>query len=348
MQEEYRQPKDKAKQIAAEAFARIEQENLPATPDIFELWYAYYSGEYAEITRAVDIIIAQKFNLTTERCRELHRRLLNSDRSKETLQKAEAIVSNTLTDVDEIVTSVRTSNKDFSGSFENTTSQLENAKDPAELKKIAEQMLMQTQKMIQENQSLEQKLEKSSSTMQELKQEMETVRKEAFTDGLTGIANRKKFDLEIVRLISEARDTDQPVCIVVIDIDHFKGFNDTYGHQVGDQVLRLVARTLHDGLKGRDFPARYGGEEFVIILPETGVDNAEKVANVLREAVMGKEIVNRATGEKLSRVTISAGIAELGADETPKEWIERADKALYKAKRKGRNRVEQSDPPKDK
>lgn len=344
MQEEYRQPKERAKEIASEAFARIEQENLPATPDIFELWYAYYSGEFAEITRAVDIIVAQKFNLTTERCRELHRRLLNSDRSKETLQKAEEIVSSTLSDVDEMVSSVRTSNQDFTGSFENTTARLEQAQNPEELKKIAQQMILETQKMIQENQSLEEKLQKSSSTMQELKIEMETVRKEAFTDGLTGIANRKKFDLEIVRLISEGRDNETPTSIVVIDIDHFKGFNDTYGHQVGDQVLRLVARTLHDGLKGRDFPARYGGEEFVIILPETSSENAGKVADTLREAVMGKEIVNRATGEKLSRVTISAGVAELGDEETPKEWIERADKALYRAKRKGRNRVEQADP----
>lgn len=344
MQEEYRQPKEKAKEIASEAFARIEKENLPATPDIFELWYAYYSGEFAEITRAVDIIVAQKFNLTTDRCRELHRRLLNSDRSKETLQKAEEIVSNTLSDVDEMVTSVRTSNKDFTGSFESTTAKLESARNPEELKQIAQQMILETQKMIQENQSLEEKLQKSSSTMQELKIEMETVRKEAFTDGLTGIANRKKFDLEIERLISEGRENETPTSLVVIDIDHFKGFNDTYGHQVGDQVLRLVARTLHDGLKGRDFPARYGGEEFVIILPETSAENAGKVADILREAVMGKEIVNRATGEKLSRVTISAGVAELGPEETPKEWIERADKALYRAKRKGRNRVEQADP----
>lgn len=344
MQEEYRQPKDKAKQIAAEAFSRIEQENLPATPDMFELWYAYYSGEYAEVTRAVDIIVAQKFNLTIERCRELHRRLLNSDRARETLQKAEQIVSDTLTDVGGMMASVKTSNKDFSGSFADTSAKMENAKDPQELKTIVQKMMSETQRMIKENQTLEKQLEKSSTTMQELKQEMETVRKEAFTDGLTGIANRKKFDLEIVRLISEARDTGQAVSIVVIDIDHFKGFNDTYGHQVGDQVLRLVARTLHDGLKGRDFPARYGGEEFIIILPETTIDNAIKVSDILREAIMSKEIVNRATGEKLSRITISAGVAELKEDEKPKDWIERADKALYRAKRKGRNRVEKADP----
>jgi diguanylate cyclase len=347
MQEEYKQPREKAKQFASEAFSRIEQEGLPATPDLFELWYAYYSGNNAEVVRSIDIMVNQEFELTVERCRELHRRLLNNDRSKETLAKAEQIVGNTLTDVDSAFTSLKSTNEDFGGSFETVSGQIANTTDPDELKKLVAGMVSQTQQMMSKNKNLETKLEKSSSTMQELKQEMETVRKEAFTDGLTGIANRKKFDQEIELMVDEARDNDQTVSLIICDIDHFKSFNDTYGHQIGDQVLRLVARTLHDGVKGRDLPCRYGGEEFVIILPETGVDNAQKVADILRNAVKSKEIRNRSTGETLTSVTVSMGVAELGGHETIKEWIERSDKALYRAKKMGRDRVEIAKEPKD-
>lgn len=340
MQDEYKQSTLKAKQFASEAFARIEREGLPATPDMFELWFSYYSANNAEVVRSIEIMTAQNFDLTAERCRELHRRLLNSDRSRETLEKAEQIVGNTLNDVDEMFSSIKSSNEDFGGSFDEVSKQIASETDPTKLKKLVEGMVSQTQKMVSENQSLEKKLQHSSATMAELKNEMETVRKEAYTDGLTGIANRKKFDMEIEVMIAEAREEGQPISLLIGDIDHFKSFNDTYGHQIGDQVLRLVARTLHDGVKGRDLPCRYGGEEFVVILPDTTKDNAKKVGDILREAVKAKEIRNRATGETLTSVTISMGTAELGPDETVKEWIERADKALYRAKKMGRDRVE--------
>lgn len=345
MQEEYNQSVNKARQFAAEAMARIEQEGLPATPDIFELWFAYYSGNSAEVVRSVDIMSAQNFELTVDRCRELHRRILNSDRSRETLEKAEKIVGDTLSDVDEMYSSIHISNKDFGGSLDDVGAKIANTSDPEELKKLVAGMMSQTQKMVSENKALESKLHKSSATMQELKQEMESVRQEAFTDGLTGIGNRKKFDIEIENMLAESRAEEQPLSLIICDIDHFKSFNDTYGHQIGDQVLRLVARTFHDSVKGRDLPCRYGGEEFVVLLPDTSVDNAARVADTLREAVKSKEIRNRTTGETLTRITISLGVAQVGSKEEVKEWIERADKALYRAKRMGRDRVETAKEP---
>ena len=123
------------------------------------------------------------------------------------------------------------------------------------------------------------------------------------------------------------------------DIDHFKNFNDRYGHLTGDQVLRLVAMSVKQNVKGRDIAARYGGEEFVIALPNTALQSAITVADHIRRAVMTKELMRRSNGERLGRVTISIGAAALRPGDTAQLLIDRADKCLYAAKRHGRNRV---------
>jgi len=339
MQETYNHTIEQSKKYSDLAMSRIATENLPCTPDIFELFYAYYSDNNPEIVRSIDIMMSQNFELTLDRCKELHTRILNSNKSKETLERAEHIVGTTLADVDDMVGSFRESNEGFSGSLDSITNNIASAVEPDQLRVLLGSVMSETQKMVSENQVLETKLEKSSKTMTELKEEMETVREEAFTDSLTGIANRKKFDLEVVRLVAETRDEKKPLSMIFIDIDHFKSFNDAYGHQIGDQVLRLVAKTFQESLKGRDFSCRYGGEEFVILLPETDQHGAAQIANILRESIKNKEIKNRHTGESLTRVTISAGISEIGNDENIADWIERADQALYQAKKKGRDCV---------
>ena len=159
------------------------------------------------------------------------------------------------------------------------------------------------------------------------------------TDGLTGLANRKAFDHAIQRVAEETMLAGGVFTLLMVDIDHFKSFNDNYGHQVGDQVLRLVARTLTDGVKGRDVAARYGGEEFGILLPDTALQAGVVVGNALRKAIATKDVINRANGERLARITMSVGVAEFSHGESVTDLIERADAALYTAKHNGRNQV---------
>lgn len=160
------------------------------------------------------------------------------------------------------------------------------------------------------------------------------------TDALTGISNRKAFDMRLLQAAAETTENQQPLCLLIVDIDFFKKFNDTHGHQAGDQIIRLVAQTFKNGLKGQDTAARYGGEEFGLILPNTAMDNAIRVAEILRRTVEHKEVVNRATQEKLGQITISVGVAQYTVGESLEHFIERADAALYRAKQNGRNRVE--------
>jgi diguanylate cyclase len=179
----------------------------------------------------------------------------------------------------------------------------------------------------------------------ELRNNLDTVKREAMTDGLTGLLNRKAFDKQMLDSVAECAKAGTPMVLMLLDIDFFKKFNDTYGHQVGDQVLRLVARTLTDNVKGRDFAARYGGEEFAIILPDTPISAGLRVAEVLRKSVESKEVINKASNENMGRITLSIGISEYTGNEEIPALIERTDKALYDAKRAGRNRVIEAAPP---
>ncbi|MDB5478221.1 MAG: hypothetical protein JWM96_716 [Alphaproteobacteria bacterium] len=158
-------------------------------------------------------------------------------------------------------------------------------------------------------------------------------------DTLTGVANRKAFDTELKIRAADAIDKAKPLCLIMIDIDHFKVFNDTFGHPVGDQVLRLVAHTLQEGLRATELLARYGGEEFAIVVPGAKLRDAEKIGDRLRERIAAKDIVNQNKNEKLGRLSVSLGVSQLQPGEPLSQFVDRADRALYKAKASGRNTV---------
>ncbi len=131
----------------------------------------------------------------------------------------------------------------------------------------------------------------------------------------------------------------EPLCLLMADIDFFKRFNDTHGHPIGDQVLKLVARTLTETLKGRDTPARFGGEEFAVILPQTVLESAVIVAEQIRVRVASRVIKRRDTQQQLGSITLSIGVTQYRPGDTIADLVQRADEALYAAKGAGRNRV---------
>lgn len=158
----------------------------------------------------------------------------------------------------------------------------------------------------------------------------------AYVDRLTELYNRRFFDEKLEDEMERARRYKRPLSLVMIDIDHFKKFNDTYGHQKGDEVLKVVGQIISNSLRKNDIPCRYGGEEMVVILPETDSSNAYKIAEKLRQNVAGhaKEIAD-------VDITISLGAGTLRKDHlTSDNLIKNVDQALYRAKAKGRNRTE--------
>lgn len=328
-----------AQEYARNAFERILKEGVSPTPDIYELWYVYFSGQSPEITRAIDILIANEQRVTEERCRELYNRFLSEAKNEELVRRAGDEINSTIRNVTGVVRDVKAATEEYSTNLEGVTSRISDTSSPQELQKVLSSIVSDTKDMLERNKTLEQELDKSSHVMEELQRDLENVRREALTDGLTNLANRKAFDNELRRISEETIVTGGTFALLMVDIDYFKSFNDNFGHQVGDQVLRLVARTLTDGVKGRDVAARYGGEEFAIVLPDTNLQAAVTVGNALRKAVATKDVVNRNTGDKLGRITMSVGCAEFSPGENLQDLIERADAALYTAKHNGRNQV---------
>ena len=160
----------------------------------------------------------------------------------------------------------------------------------------------------------------------------------ARNDMLTGIANRRGFEERLAALWPQGREPNGPLAMLMIDIDHFKRYNDLYGHPAGDDCLRRIAPALRDLLGEDDMVARYGGEEFAVLLPECGLDQAIVIANRLRHAVLDLDIEQAMRGDELDVITISIGIGLSGVASSPEQLIEMADRALYRAKREGRNR----------
>jgi diguanylate cyclase len=180
-----------------------------------------------------------------------------------------------------------------------------------------------------------------SAEMEQLREELEHARQMASIDALTGLVNRGAFfDAleEKIECIESVEDT--PLCMVMFDIDHFKRVNDNFGHLVGDKVIRFVAKTLQQSIKGLDTAARYGGEEFALLLPETAAKGAVTLCNRIRERISETNLVRTGTRIPLGQITVSAGVAEYRPGEDMMELVRRADEALYQSKRQGRNQVQ--------
>jgi diguanylate cyclase len=227
----------------------------------------------------------------------------------------------------------------YDDSLSGATQKLQVAKNRDQVKAIVATLVKSTRDMRETNKALEDRLTLSKTEISNLQQSLEAIRTESLTDPLTGLGNRKYFDRSIEMAVLDAHAKGEPLSLLMFDIDHFKSFNDSYGHLTGDQVLRLVGMSLKQTIKGQDITARYGGEEFAVVLPNTALRQALTVADHIRRAVMAKELKKKSTGEILGRITISVGVSILKPDDDTDALIERADACLYAAKRNGRNRV---------
>jgi diguanylate cyclase len=325
---------------AERTLATLKAHRLAATPRNFELWTMLADGKSPALARDVQRLTQADGAIKQTDADALYdahvvRQGLSRDMA-DLIQRFEEEMSR-------IASAVESSGANATGNTEklrHLSGELKRTavENPA-ISALMDGVLSVAKSVREANERLEQQLESSSNEVVTLRQNIENIQQEAMLDPLTGVKNRKTFDLEIDRLIRAANESGEPLCLIMADVDHFKKFNDKWGHQTGDHVLRLVADVMNANVKGGDVLARYGGEEFAVILPGTSLPNAVMLANRIRTAVEGRRLKKRRTDEDLGLITLSMGASLLRWGDTIETLVERADACLYAAKKAGRNRV---------
>jgi diguanylate cyclase len=325
--------------FAEVALGQIRSLRQNAVPRNYEIWYIYATGYNAPLNKIINETLARHGKLSEADLEQIYETYLSHLKTTDRIDKVGARVIGEIDDVMQLLTDALGMSATYDASLTGASAKLSAAKNREQIKAVVETLVKSTREMRETNKALEERLTLSKNEISNLQQSLEAIRAESLTDPLTGLGNRKYFDRMIEMAVQSALANGEPLSLLMFDIDHFKSFNDSYGHLTGDQVLRLVGMSLKQTIKGQDITARYGGEEFAVVLPNTALRQALTVADHIRRAVMAKELKKKSTGEILGRVTISVGVSMLKPGDDTDALIERADGCLYAAKRNGRNRV---------
>ena len=335
---DYRENHLQATETAERALALMARHGIAPHPLNFEIWFNYAAGHNPDLCRSVDALLAGGEGFGSEHAEELHTRFFSDQTEAAHLGETAGLLDSQLRQLMTALGEAGGNTTAFGSALRDFTGALQSGEE-TELHAALSQVVGATAEMSERNSALERQLADSSGEVRQLRDDLDSMRRQALTDGLTGIANRKMFDQELERLAAASRAEGTALSLLMLDIDHFKRFNDSFGHQVGDQVLKLLAATVKESVKGRDTPARYGGEEFSVLLPDTDLREAMILAEQIRAAIGGKKVINKQTHQDLGKITVSIGAGQYASGEAPEALIQRADEALYFAKETGRNRV---------
>jgi diguanylate cyclase len=325
-------------EIAKNVILNASERSIPLTPENFRVWFEYFRGANQELKTAIDALIDSEKGFSQEINERLYTEFLKGDKN-EILQEVHKETHKIFQDIFRVTLSTNNSASDYSDKLEEYSNKLHEANDLSQLQNFIEDIIKDTNKMAESSRQLNQELEEATSQIQTLNKQLEETQREVLLDALTGLNNRKAFDRKINDLCEKFDKDEGFFSVVMLDIDFFKKFNDQYGHQVGDEVLRIVGSHLKKNLKGKDFPSRYGGEEFIVLLPDTNLGKAYIVAEQIRENISKKRLKIKKTGQVIGNITASLGVSEIREGDTAISVVERADSALYLAKNSGRNNV---------
>ncbi len=332
-----------APQKAIRIFDRLvetfKEQKINPSPLNYYVWYQYVKGNIPALRQEMDAILNDPFGYNDRVGKRLYDTyLLEQDENTSEFDRAfrrliDAMVKKMNAWSDKL--------ESHTQQLDECSSQLSNPNlNSEEIQRITNTVITAASSIKEGSLNIQDEMLRNAEAVQELRKQLQEAQAEALTDELTQIGNRKAFNNAIEELILEAQETPENLCLILCDIDHFKQFNDTYGHLVGDSVLRYFANTMQKDKKETETICRYGGEEFAILLINSNLDEAIERSHNIRKAIQSAHLKRKNSSEALKTITASFGVAcYQGSIETTQDFIDRADQALYQAKNSGRNCV---------
>ena len=323
--------------VAEKAMRLMAQHRIPQTPNNYQLWFKYSLGTSSTLTRTLDILISNKQKFDTATNHDLFTTYIGSQGTQAAVvhqvsQQLHGVMDSTK----QYLKAAMAENRTHMRAIGDVAEKTESGVDP---KFLIENLVGELARATARAAELEANFAEKSRELDTIRDSLHKSEERAKTDTLTGLPNRLALEEFFREVQMQAMEKDEPLSVLLIDIDHFKKFNDNFGHVVGDQVLRLVAKAVRDRVRENDLPARYGGEELIAVLPRTDLATCEAVAERIRRSIADGQFARRSTGELLPQITVSIGVGQFQFGESMADLIDRCDRALYLAKKAGRNRV---------
>lgn len=330
---------EKARETSTKALELMQGQHVPPTPENYAVFFLYCIGLNLELTKEIDDAMRNKMPFAPHVMKNLHNKFIIANNNDRLLNDMTQGANRVLGEVLRIVGDFSAQASGYNNDIDSYIDKISINIDDPNLQGMVKEIVSATASFRQSGQSLGLKLDESRQEIESLRKNLEELTQEAQRDFLTGIYNRKALDTLMAEQIRLASDQGTDLCVLMLDIDHFKSFNDKFGHLLGDEVLKIVSRAITACVRGNDLVARYGGEEFCVVLPGTPLLGAAKVAENIRATIARRDLKRKDTGESFGNLTVSVGGSQLKRGDTMESVVRRADDMLYKSKHNGRNRV---------
>lgn len=326
---------DKARKIFDRISQVFNEQNITPNPLNYQVWYEYFKGDKPKFRQEMDTMLNHPDGYNDRTGRRLFNEYLkdgpvNSELDRVFKRLLDAMIKRLTSWTEKLEN--QTQQLDF---YANSLAQPDI--NPEKLKQITDSILNTTNNLRDHNRGFQRELINANEEVISLRQQLIAARAESMKDELTELGNRRAFNLALDELTEQFATNPQQLHLILTDIDHFKSFNDRFGHLVGDSVLRYFANLMRKQQKSNQTLCRYGGEEFAIILPNSTLQQTQQIAETIRLQIEKANLKRKDTDETLPPITASFGIAQYRAHETIELFVKRADDMLYQAKRKGRN-----------
>ncbi|MDJ0610780.1 MAG: GGDEF domain-containing protein [Kiloniellales bacterium] len=334
----YTESHDQAVEYTKAAMSFLDKHGLTPNPATMAVWYDYVSGANPGLVWAVDKVLNDEGALSNDRCEEIYERYLLNPSEHKVLDDASERLQSSMQEVRACIGEAGRDHGAYGEALIGISNQLEGGGTAEEVAGLVRGILSKTQQVIEKNKALEHRLAESSKEIEGLNQHLREMRQQAMSDPLTGIANRTYFDLLLREEAERAAREKQDLALIFAEIENFRAFKEIYGAEIGDEVIKFVAGRLGRITGKTGTPARYGGEEFAVILPRTGLPEAEQLADRIRQDLGANKLKNLKTGERYGAVSMCFGVAAHQSGEPLAEFVRRAIETLYQAKAKEQKR----------